>query len=637
MKRPLTSDSLPRLSRSPSVPRYGAAEIAPLRRLPRTVHTFDYSLTSELAIAPGDLVAIPFHGQATRGVVVRVKQQAPVGLALKPIERIIAPRFINTQQLALAQRLAEHYGVSLGAGLMLCSPLLPNKNFSPGPVTKAHATRATTNRTQVTVLQVEAAEERATVVGSLIQRVVRRQQQIFLLVPEAYYLTYWHTHLAAYKPVIFSTEQPIVEQRRIWQDIRSGAAKLIVGTRAALFLPFFNLGGVIVDYAENENYKQADQNPRYDSLEVARWLAALWQSSVAYLSPAPPIELWQQAQQGPATWRKLNAARTLTRVDIIDLKTQQKTKRQELISAPLRETISRTFERNGKVFLYHNRRGTATAVLCHDCGFTPACPTCERPLVWEARMNQLTCYRCGTMQAMPLPCPSCGGANLRYRGAGLGQLEREVLSLWPRTSTVTVEGESSPGVSAKVAQAQLILGSRAVLKYLDFSTIDLIAMVAPDTELALPEFRAAEEAWARARLFLTSGAKRLAVQTYRPQHHVFQSLGRGDTERFYRAELAARAPYRYPPHGSLLRFTTQSSTKQTALTEARAIRATIAKAIPQTCELVGPYPDYYVQVRGRYRFHLLLRYPNHDFDPTVLWGLLPDGILIDRHPWNILS
>lgn len=639
MKLPSTLGSSLRPSRLPKVlPTHSAvAEVAPLRRLPRTVHCFDYAQSSTTAAAPGDLVSIPFHGGATLGVVIRIKNKTEVSVPLKPIERVVTQEFINDKQLALATQVAEHCGVSLGTVLMLCAPLLPNKNFKPLPLPKPHTTPVAMSQAQVTVLQVESVSERSTAVRTLIQRVQSRGQQVLLLVPEVYLLARWQISLAEFDPITYTADQPLPEQRRAWQAIRSGQAKLIIGTRAALFLSFFNLGGILVDYAENENYKQSDQNPRYDCLEVAGWLATLWHSSIAYLSPAPPLTLWNKTHHKSGAWRTLGDASSRARIEIIGLRVEREARQHGLVTTALQVLVARTLETAGKVFLYHNRRGTATAVLCRDCGFSPSCPTCQRPLVWAARENMLTCYHCDISQAIPLPCPSCGGANLQYRGAGLSQLEHEVHSLWPQISIVTIEGEGQNDRREEVAHAQLVLGSRAALSYLDFPTINLIAMVAPDAELALPELRTAEEAWARARFFLTSGAKRLVVQTYQPNHYVFQSLQREDAQFFYQAELAARTPYRYPPHGALLRLTTQAATKQNALAEARVVRTAVAAAIPQTCELIGPYPDYYVQVRGRYRFHLLLRYPNHGFNPTALWPLLPDGILIDRHPWHILS
>jgi primosomal protein N' (replication factor Y) len=209
----------------------------------------------------------------------------------------------------------------------------------------------------------------------------------------------------------------------------------------------------------------------------------------------------------------------------------------------------------------------------------------------------------------------------------------EIKKVWPKVRLSVLEGEASdasPGLSS----AQIVLGSRAAWRHLNFSDFELAAALLPDTELSLPEYRAVESTFATMRFLATSGPKRLLVQTYRPEHYVWQSMGQS-LRRFYQAELAERTTYAYPPFTQLVRLTCEHSDERIALTEAKGVARTLSSTLPPGVTFTGPYPDYYQQVRHRYRFHLLLRY-QRSFKPETLWAKLPDGILIDRHPWSIL-
>lgn len=257
-------------------------------------------------------------------------------------------------------------------------------------------------------------------------------------------------------------------------------------------------------------------------------------------------------------------------------------------------------------------------------------------MVWEARQNILTCFHCATRSAVPLPCPKCRGTEIRYLGTGLSKLEAEVSHRWPGSKPILLEGEVAPEQARAAASAPIVIGSRAAWRYLNLADFTLIALVQPDSELSLPEFRAAEEVWQTARYFLASGAREVWAQTYRPEHHVWQSLVNSDLKRFYEAELKQREQYHYPPFGSLVRFTVQDMSEREALKQARALKTTLQPKLKSGVELSGPYPDYYKQVRGRYRFHLLLRY-QRGFNPETLWSVLPNDVIIDRHPRTVLS
>jgi primosomal protein N' (replication factor Y) len=519
--------------------------------------------------------------------------------------------------------------------MLLCSPILPNRRFAPLLINNSSVSKTPPKQNKPLTIVFEKNMERQQIIKSLAQKVISRRQQLLILTPELNYIEPWFEILTkSYKVATFSSKDTLKIQRQTWEEVRSGKTQIIIGTRAALWLNFYNLGGIVIDYAENENYKQYDQNPRYSSLEIAKWLAQLNNASLALLTPAPGLTEWWQAQQEYSVWKKLN--NITHKIKLVDLATERQGGNHSLISYELHEVIETNLSHHKQIYLYLNRRGFATIITCRDCGYTANCPICERALVWNEKQNQLNCYNCNIKQSITLPCPKCNGVNLRYLGSGLEKLEDEVKKTWPKIKFITLEGEINKDTQDKIAGAQIILGSRAAWRYLDFSKIDLIGAVLPDAELSLPEFRAAESTWQTMRFFITNDVNELIIQTYRPEHYVWQSLIKNDLNFFYQNELKERDKYQYPPFCNLIRFTTQAVTEKEAFTQARQIRIKIMNQINKNTTLVGPYRDYYKQVRGRFRFHLLLRY-QREFNPEKLWPILPDDILIDRHPYNVLS
>lgn len=614
-------------SASPSPRLYaGVAEVALLRRTPRTAHVFDYAVPAGLALAPGDLVQVPFRSQVVAGVVARLKQRSRRAVGIRAVQELRRRCFITPHQLALCAKVSRHYGVSLGAALMQACPVLPRAEAAH-ELPRVEHTR--TVRTAANIVCYDELRQREAVVRELVERVRRRGRQVLLLVPEVRELEVWRGRLGA-RVLTWRSDLPVTYLRAARERVQRGDAPIVVGTRAALFLPFCNLGGIIADGAESESYKQYDQNPRYDSLEVAGWLSQLWGVGLTLLSPAPPLTAWHEAAQPRATarWRYLRGRPAP--VELINLERDRSS--GQLLGAQLERAAGKTLARGGRVFLYLNRRGGATAVLCRDCGYSPACPTCARPLA-HAGGHDLACYHCGTTGSLPLPCPACGGTSLAFTGAGVAELERQARTLWPRVSIARCEGEHA----TTDPRTPLVVGTQAALRLLDWRTFALAAMVAPDRELMVPEFRAAEELWATARRLATGGAERVLVQTQRPNHHVWQALVTGDVAKFYHDEVKVRTQFSYPPAVGLVRLTAQAVSAPAALALARRTRQALEPHLSPSAELRGPYADYFRQVRGRFRFHVLLRYPRRRYEPARLWPYLPEEVLIDRHPWSILS
>lgn len=611
--------------------RHLVAEVVPLVRLPRQQKFFDYAVPAEIgSVTAGDLVKVNFRGRASLGVVVGSKKKSNLAGPLKPVLSLLAAGYVSGQQLKLSQWLAEHYGVALSLAIKSCLPVLPNRRYQPGSLEPVRVIKKNKPaRTFLFVAGYNQAEFK--LVNSLISQVLARRQQLLFLLPTKSGLTDWQNKLANWPSQVWLPEDGVAKQRAVWEACRLGEAGVIMGLRSALFLPYVNLGGIIMLGAEDENYKQWDQNPRYESVEVAGQLSSYHGISLALVSSAPSLSMWSAAQAGRLSWRQLDGA--LGKFKVVDMKDCRRAGETGIVSEFLLKEIKQRLNQNQSVFLYLNRRGTATAVVCRDCGWVPVCPSCQRALVWQAAANQLSCYHCNLQKPLPLPCPICRGHNLDYKGLGLEKLVAEVKALWPEVKPLVMEGDNYKPPAIK--PGSLIIGSQAAWSQLDLERIALAAFVMPDGELAVPEFRATELVWQKARRVLSSGAD-LMVQTYRPRHHLWQSLLKADMDLFYQTEKKIRADYSYPPLVELVRFIVQNPNSSLAKKQAQDLHKKLSTVLPPGSTLSSVYADYYLKVRGQYRYYILLKYQaGSDF--RELWEILPAEVIVDRHPLTILS
>lgn len=606
------------------------AEVAPLRRLPRTHHVFDYIIPANLEIIIGDLVEIPFQYGYVLGIVTNIKSQSQFD-NLRPISKILVKKIVHRYQLDLTERLAKYNAIAWGAALKLAVPAL-KKRLLPIPL----PTNINNSQKQITASAVQYYDnsQRLSLTHKLVQQVASRQQQALILVPEISLLADWIKELSKYfKIKVYHAELSDTEKNEVWHSVASGTVQIIVGSRTALFLPYRSLGGIIVDYAENENYKQSDQNPRYHAITAAKWLAELTGASLALLSPMHRVEVWHQTSKEKIIWRELPESKV--RTTLIDLKHSRQGGNSTSISDTLEKIIRSTLEKGQKIFLYLNRRGAATNSLCRDYGYTPRCNMCQRPLALSADSTMLRCYSCSIASALPIPCPNCGGNNVNFKGTGLSKVEIDLNKLFPGIKIIKLEGKIDPETTRQSKTAQIVLGTRAAFGAFDFNEFATSGLVLPDTELALPEFRSSERILATAKYLISFNPRNFFVQTYRPDDIIWQFLEK-TADDYYKHELAQRTKFLYPPCVELTRFTLKAESEAEAMNKAKNLVTILQPKLPEQARVVGPYLDYHKKIRGQFTAHILLKY-KANYNPEVLWQLLPEQVIVDRNPEHILS
>jgi primosomal protein N' (replication factor Y) len=446
-----------------------------------------------------------------------------------------------------------------------------------------------------------------------------------------------------------------------WRRIHAGEVDVVVGSRSALFAPVDRLGLIIVDEEHEGAYKE-ERTPTYHARDVASQLAALTGAVVVLGSATPSAESYWRARQGTYKLIELrervpipsaspeSAIAQLPEVALIDLRAELRSGHTSILSEALQEALADTLARGEQAILFLNRRGTATSVVCRECGFVARCIRCDVAMTFHATEATLLCHYCGRREAPPRSCPVCGSASIRYFGVGSERVESAVkrqfpsarVLRWDRDTAKTRLAHEQLSQAFAERRADVLVGTQMIAKGLDLPAVTLVGVISADIALFLPDFRASERAFQ----LLTQvagragrGARpgRVLVQTFNPEHFCIQAAARHDYGVFMEAELSARERYDYPPFRRFVKFTFEHTDRYTAQIEATALAGRLERLIADLTfdqtDIVGPAPALLERLRGHYRWHVILRAP----DPLpILHELtgedLPPGWLVDIDP-----
>jgi primosomal protein N' (replication factor Y) len=428
-----------------------------------------------------------------------------------------------------------------------------------------------------------------------------------------------------------------------WRRIRSGAVDIVVGTRLAVGAPLADVGVVVVDEEHDQAYK-SDRTPRLQARDAAIELARLAGAAIVLGSATPAVDSVGRARTGDYA-RVVLPARpvgTAPLVEVVDLRAELAAGRRGLLSDTLAEAISSLDTAAGEqAILVLNRRGTASVVLCRDCGHVQACPDCERPLVYHQAGTTLRCHHCGRATPLAARCPSCRSPRIRYLGGGTERVEREVRDTFPalRIGRLDRDVVEHRGAAERIVDAfsegrlDVLVGTSLVAKGLDVPSVTLVGVVSSDVALNLPDERAAERTYqllvqAIGRAGRGDRPGRAILQTYQPDHPAITAAASGDRVAFYEAELALRKRFGSPPFGRLVKLTIGLTDPAAAEREAGAMADRLrqrAEARSTAVTVVGPAPAYIARRADRWRWNVVLR----GDDPV---GLLDGGI---DAPWSV--
>ncbi|MDE1466364.1 primosomal protein N' [Aurantiacibacter sp. D1-12] len=601
--------------------------------------------TADYYIAPMAAVArmVISSGGALRGPATMTEYRLSGGVPERMTpQRQVAIEALEGEQ-ATIRELAGIAGVSEGVlrGLVNQGVLEPVEVDVDRPYPRAEPGHATVDlsedQQEVSARLVEAveAEEFAPflldgVTGSgktetyfeAVAQALRQDRQVLVLLPE---IALTEAFLSRFEarfgtpPIVWHSSLKSTERRRAWRAIASGEAQVVVGARSALFLPYANLGLIVVDEAHEISFKQED-GVRYNARDVAVMRAHFEAIPVVLASATPALENLHMADSG--TYEKLvlpsrYGGATLPTIKLINL-TEEQPGRGAWIAAPLRAALEDRLEKGEQSLLFLNRRGYAPLTLCRNCGFRFQCPNCSAWLVEHRLSRRLACHHCGHETKPPEVCPECGEPDcLVACGPGVERIADEVAEVLPdaRVALVTSDTLNSPEKAAEfVAMAEakaidVIVGTQLVTKGFHFPELTLVGVIDADLGLEGGDLRAAERTYQQVaqvagRAGRGSKPGEVLIQTRHPDAPVIAALEAGDRDAFYEAETDARRHAGAPPFGRWAAIIVSSEHDK----EAREAANRIGDTRPHLDDvmILGPAPAPLALLRNRYRYRLLI-------------------------------
>jgi primosomal protein N' (replication factor Y) len=521
-----------------------------------------------------------------------------------------------------------------------------------------------------------------------VAEVLSAKQQAIVLVPEIS-LTPQTVHRFGarfgQRVAIFHSALNIGERYDTWRRIRGGLVDVVIGPRSALFSPLQSLGLIVLDEEHDDSFKQTDRPPQYHARSAAIELARLTGATVILGSATPSLESYHSTHIGRSTLlemprrvvghvRRLRDLQTrygvphirydvqpdapaearyrpLPPVQIVDLRAELRAGNRSIFSRALQQAMDKALKQGEQVILFLNRRGTATFVLCRDCGHVVRCPDCDTPLTYHGRDSHLVCHHCNHRQAQSSRCPACGSERIRYFGLGTERVETTVHQRWPDVRTLRWDHDTASNYAAHAAilhlfntgLAHVLVGTQMIAKGLDLPLVTVVGVISADSALNLPDFRSSERTFqlltqvsGRAGRGLVGG--RVILQTYHPDHYAVVAAAAHDYAGFAARELAFRREQGYPPYRRLAKLTYEDTSPSRAKTESEMLAAELGKVLRQrglaTTDLIGPVPPFFARLRGRYRWQILLRHT----DPAGLLRSvhIPPGWQVDVDPVSVL-
>ena len=475
----------------------------------------------------------------------------------------------------------------------------------------------------VTLLDGVTGSGKTEVYFEAIASALARGRQVLVLMPEialtGQFLARCEERFGA-QPAEWHSGVTAPTRGRVWRAVAENKAKLVVGARSALFLPFPDLGLIVVDEEHDQSYKQ-EERVAYQARDMAVVRAHLGEAPVVLSSATPSIESLVNAEQGRYRYIRLGLrykAAGLPSIAAVDMRANPP-ERGCWLSPVLADAVQETLSRGEQALLFLNRRGYAPVTLCRKCGFRFECPNCSAWLVEHRFRRRLECHHCGTFTPIPETCPKCGAEHaLVPCGPGVERIAEEVAERFPEARRVLLSSDITQSISdlretlREIAdrEVDVIIGTQLVAKGHHFPGLALVGVVDGDLGLSQADPRAAERTF-QLLSQVTGRAGRDAIpgrgliQTYMPEHPVIEALVSGDRDAFYEREIAARRAAGLPPFGRLASLLVSGSAREAAETYAR----TIALAAPAAAKIqvLGPAEAPLTVIRGRHRYRLLVK------------------------------
>jgi primosomal protein N' (replication factor Y) (superfamily II helicase) len=452
-----------------------------------------------------------------------------------------------------------------------------------------------------------------------------------------------------------------VERAREWWRVRNGEARVVVGTRSAIFAPLEHIGLIIIDEEQENSYKQ-EETPRYHGRDVAIVRAKMENAAALLGSATPSMESYHHARNGKyelLTLASRVADRSLASVEIVDLREEfQQTQMASPISAKLHAGIQECLANGTQALVLINRRGYSWSVLCRSCGASVQCANCSISMTHHKQRNRLECHYCGAIQPIPKLCPKCQSKYVYFFGEGSEHLEERLRKEFPGAriarldrDTARTKRQYQETLGAFAGGAlDILVGTQMLAKGHDFQRVTLVGVISADSSLSLPDFRAAERTFQ----LLTQVAGRagrgelpgrVLIQTFYPDHYAIQDAVKQDYISFFERELHFRRMMAYPPFTTLANVIVRDTSLEKAIRWSRQLSEYFSPHDGEKVRILGPATAPLARLKKEHRFQFLLKSPKRSVLAKLLSGALAycdakeipqTAVLVDMDPLNLL-
>lgn len=596
-------------------------------------------------LQPGDFVEVPFGKRTEIGVVWAMGGNSDLPDArIKSIHAKFDMPPMPDGLRELIAWLADYTMQPLGDILKLALPVdgvfhppkrkvkewifdAPNPDHAPPELTDAQMTaftqiKNTQGEFQTFVLDGVTGSGKTEVYFEAMANVIKSEGQALLMLPEIALTTQMTQRFEkrfGAAPVLWHSGLTPAQRRENWLAVQRGEARVVIGARSALFLPFPKLRLIVVDEEHDPSYKQ-DDGTSYHGRDVAVMRGKLESCPVLLVSATPSIETTVNAQRGRYTALHLPlryGAAKMPEIELVDLR-EKPAPRQHWLSEPLREAITKNLEAGEQSLLFLNRRGYAPLILCRGCGERVTCKNCSSWMVLHKQKNMLQCHHCGRKEPVPKKCKNCGAEDkFAPSGPGVERVAEEVAELWPQARAAILSSDHEKELADNLQaladhKLDIVIGTQLLAKGHHFPQLTLVGVVDGDLGLQGADPRASERTYQL--LHQVSGRAgraqlpgKVMVQTHQPEHPVLQALLREDRDGFLQMEIAQRQAAGLPPFGKLAAIIL-AARKEEFLQD---ICDDLARKVPKAdgIRVLGPAPAMMSKLRGQYRMRFLVMAP----------------------------
>jgi primosomal protein N' (replication factor Y) len=640
-----------------------------------------YSCPPELekSVKIGQLVKLKLRHREKTGLILEIHENKPDFKTSDILEIIDEKPLLSSLQMRTLKWMQTYY---LAPVHLLLKLFIPKRIFDNKPMRESKSAEKklaldikTLNKEQKNIFeQINSAKSEVSnkfliqgITGSgkteiyvhLAKEQLEKEKQVLILVPEISLtpqtIAYFQCALGQEAAAI-NSKLSEGQRYKAWKNIQENKAKLIIGSRSALFAPFQDLSLIIID-EEHENCYKQDSSPRYHVHEVIETMLKIARSEKKELkavfgSATPSIETRYKLRESTLKLTKRINKNPLPTVKIVDLREEFHKKNYSMFSEDLEKAIRENLAEKKQIILFLNRRGSASSVVCRDCGYTHVCKLCETKMTYHAKNHGgsiLICHHCGHIESSPTECPKCESKLIRYLGIGTEKVEQEAKELFKgakvlradRDTTSTKHGFEKIYKAFKNHEADILVGTQMIAKGLHLPKVDLVGVMLADIGLNIPNFKTNERNYQ----LLTQVAGRagrgkdqkkpgqVIIQTYSPKHRALKATEKQDFENFYETELLEREKFFYPPFGKLVKILVEASSSGSAQETAQRIEeklyffareAKIAKELD-----IFYYPSYVMRLKDKYRYTVLIHSRSPELNLHPILEKLADTKLID--------